>query len=71
MVNRRSDIDIKLTDFGVAKNMTAEGLKVSNVTVPNVRSFINVYSPILLIDAVVVVVVRLFAGHHNTLLQRY
>eukprot|EP00956_Cyclotella_meneghiniana_P045012 scaffold349550_cov70-Cyclotella_meneghiniana.AAC.1 len=27
VVNRRSDIDIKLTDFGVAKNMTAEGLK--------------------------------------------
>jgi serine/threonine protein kinase len=26
-VHRRSDIDIKLTDFGVAKNMTAEGLK--------------------------------------------
>ena len=69
MVNRRSDIDIKLTDFGVAKNMTAEGLKVSNVTVPNVRSFINVYSPILLIHAAFVVV-RLFAGHHNTLLQR-
>ena len=27
MVDRRSDIDVKLTDFGLAKNMTAEGLK--------------------------------------------
>lgn len=27
MINRTSDISIKLTDFGVAKNMTAEGLK--------------------------------------------
>ena len=27
VVDRRSDVDIKLTDFGVAKNMTAEGLK--------------------------------------------
>ena len=27
VVDRRSDVNIKLTDFGVAKNMTAEGLK--------------------------------------------
>ncbi|EJK58898.1 hypothetical protein THAOC_20945, partial [Thalassiosira oceanica] len=27
VVDRRSDIDVKLTDFGLAKNMTAEGLK--------------------------------------------
>jgi len=27
VVDRRSDVDIKLTDFGLAKNLTAEGLK--------------------------------------------
>ena len=27
VVDRRSDVNIKLTDFGLAKNMTAEGLK--------------------------------------------
>jgi len=27
MVDRRSDVNIKISDFGVAKNMTAEGLK--------------------------------------------
>lgn len=48
MVNRRSDIDIKLTDFGVAKNMTAEGLKVSDdVSAPNERTIIiSMHSPI-------------------------
>jgi serine/threonine protein kinase len=28
MCNKRSDVDVKITDFGVAKSMTAEGLKV-------------------------------------------
>jgi serine/threonine protein kinase len=27
VVDRQSDVNIKLTDFGVAKNMTSEGLK--------------------------------------------